>query len=343
MMRKYNSFTPVPSSNTKSLKTSKTSPIPIRSLKLSPLSPALNQSLSEAMEHWNSNTKGKNSTSDLLEDDAKIMSKLGQERNNHLSSESEHNSDSNGVKFQLQTEAGILSYKPSDYSNYTDFLRVVIEMMLAFNSSEVDPEFKKIIHKAFEFYETGETFDDDSEDSDDESYSDSINSSLKKAREEAAQYEQGAKYISSLPKSDTLTLKILQAESEFADSSRVEKILSKLTDLPPNLMHAVVRKNEPFSLPFEKAAEIYIQLRMLGVILTVKSVDATVKKSKESPSKKTVTTKKASAAKKSVKKATAKSGRGRVVAKKTIRNKINIKPTLTGSEKLRTTVGIIQE
>jgi len=76
-------------------------------------------------------------------------------------------------------------------------------------------------------------------------------------------------------------------------------------------------------------------LRMLGVILTVKSVDTTTKK--------VATTKKVSAAKKTVKKATAKSGRGRVAVKKTTSKNPTVKPTLTGSEKLRTTVGIIKE
>lgn len=292
-MRKYNSFTPVPSRQS----------APAHSPPPDP------RTISQAMEDW---SKKKQIHSD-----------------EELSDNSEQESD--GISFQLKTAAGVLSYKPSEHSNYTDFLRLVFEMMVAFNSTDVDPEFKKVIKKALAAYESGEDFDSDTDDDDDEDI-DFVHAALENAKDEAAKYEQGVQYVNSLPKSEKLTLKILQSESESTTPARVEKILSKLTDLPPNVMHKVVRNNEPFSLPFEKASEVYVQLRMLGVILTVKAT--------EDDSKKITTTKKVSAAKKSIKKSTAKSGRAKARTKTT---RPTTKPILTGSEKLQTTVGIIKE
>lgn len=238
-----------------------------------------------------------------------------------------------GMSFALKTDAGTLSYKPNVNGNYTEFLRVTIEMMLAFNSSEVDPEFKKVLKRAFLAYENGEDFGDDDDDDDEDL--DFVATALSSAQDEAEKYEKGVQYINSLAKSDSLTLKILQSHSENITPSRVEKLIEKLTDLPPNILHSVVHNAMPFTLSFEKASEVYTSLRMLDIPITVKSGDD-----------KSSSTKKASASKKTTKQILVKksSTTKKASAKKTTKHS-NTKTgkTLTGSERLQTTVGIIQE
>ncbi len=246
-----------------------------------------------------------------------------------------------GVHFALKTNAGTLSYKPSEYSNYTDFLRVIFEMSLTFNSVEVDPEFKKVMKKAFAVYEGTEEFNDEDDDEEsDHSESgdiDFVPDALENARNEAEKWEKGVKYVKSLPKSETLTLKILQASSESTNTRTVEKLLMKMTDLPPNIMHAVIHNHQAFSLPFEKASNVYVQLRMLGIPLTVKSddIETTAITIQKSAAKRSI---KKSASNRSIKKTSTKK---KVSAKKRSAN-TKTKPALTGSEKIRAEIGIIE-
>jgi hypothetical protein len=248
-------------------------------------------------------------------------------------------SEEGSISFTLKTATGTLSYKPTDYSNYTDFLRVVIELSLAFNPGEIDPEFKKCMKRAFEAYENGEDFDEEYDNSDSDEY-DFVPAAIENARHEAANYEKSVQYINALPKSETLTLKILQPNSEFTKTRDVEKILSKMTDLPPNVMHEVVHNNQSFTMPFEKASEVYVQLRMLSIPLTLKSGTSEVQASK-------TTTK--SAAKKStrsIKKTTSSRSKKTSAKRSSVKSSTStVVKTLqgvpTGREKLRATVGII--
>jgi hypothetical protein len=323
-----------------------------------PIKATPTRSVSEDMEYW---SKQKDNASKIeMKTEEEPNRRIRQAAENCLATDGTTVSDpDDGVHFTLKTNAGTLSYKPSEYSNYTDFLRVIFEMSLTFNAVEVDPEFRKVMKKAFAAYEGTEDFDDE-DDSDDE-YDNSepedidfVPNALENARNEADKWEKGIKYIGALPKSETLTLKILQSESESTNTRAVEKLLMKMTDLPPNIMHAVVHKNQAFSLPFQKASDVYVQLRMLGIPLTVKSGDVDA----------VSTTITKSAAKKSVKKTTTKGGGKKTtvkkrtsVKKKPITKKISakkrstrikpksqckVKPIPNGSEKLRAAIGIIK-
>lgn len=227
-------------------------------------------------------------------------------------------SDSDETSFNLKTASGVLSYKSNDNNSYTDFLRVSITMLLAFNANEIDPEFKKLMNRALSAYEHGDSLISEYSEDDDEEV-DFVAAAFANAQSEVAKMDEATKFTSNLPKADEYKLQILSVESE--DTSNIERILSKRTDFPPPLLHDIVSESKPFVLPAEKAKEIYIQLRMLDVMVNIKSKTeeptiSTVKKS----AAKTVASKKGSATRKSTK---SKNG------------------DLTGLEKLPRTEGII--
>jgi hypothetical protein len=228
-----------------------------------------------------------------------------------------HFSDSDETSFNLKTASGVLSYKSNDNNSYTDFLRVSITMLLAFNANEIDPEFKKLMNRALSAYEHGDSLI--SEYSEDDEESDFVAAAFANAQSEAAKMDEATKFASNLPEADEYRLQILSVESE--DTSNIEGILSKRTDFPPPLVHDIVVESKPFVLPAEKAKEVYVQLRMLDVMVNIKvkteeSTTSTVKKS----AAKKVASKKGSATRKSTK------------AKNS---------DLTGLEKLPRTEGII--
>lgn len=231
-------------------------------------------------------------------------------------------SSSDETSFSLKTSSGVLNYKSNDTNSYTDFLRVSITMLLAFNASEIDPEFKKVISKALSIYEDGGSFNSEYTDEEDDEDEDFVAYALSNAKTEAAKYEEAAKFASTLPESEEYKVQILSIES--GDDSNIERILAKQTDLPPPVVHDAVNNNKPFVLPAEKAKEVYIQLRMLDVFVNISVVG-------NSPSKPEQTVKKSAA------KTTSRKGS----ATRKSASRSSSTKELTGLEKLPRTEGII--
>jgi len=199
---------------------------------------------------------------------------------------SQHVVNTTDTVFILKTPAGVLSYKADEYSSYNDFIRVIFEMLLAFNGSEIDPLLKKVYQHAMEAYEAG-YFDDDDDDDDDE-----IGHSLQNAQSEKVKFEEATKFISNLPKTEKLNLKLLH--HELFDKSNIKRTLSKFPELPSNKIDAIINNNATFTLPFDKATELYVQLRMMGIILTIKPNTTKTNTIKKSAAKSTVKQKRAS-------------------------------------------------
>lgn len=182
----------------------------------------------------------------------------------------------NNICFNLKTAVGVLSYKSNDCDNYTNFLRVVIEMLLAFNSSELDPQFIKLLRRALNNYNGMDSLTDDVENDDLYDDTDVESDEIELARQQAFKMDEANKLITNLPKTDTLQLRILSVEdskSLLFNFFHIEKIISKYTDLPPNEIHEILHNHQEFILPYDKATELYIQLRMLDVMLTIKNVN----------------------------------------------------------------------
>ena len=185
------------------------------------------------------------------------------------------------ILFRLKTKSGTLSYSPSEDGNYTEFLRVIFDMLLAFNSGEVDPEFNLVMRKAFTAYENGESFDES--DDTEESETDYVQFAIEKSKNDSIKREEIAKFVSEIPQAEKMTMRILHADED--DLNDIEKVLAKNTDLPPNELHAVLHKRNFFTLPFEKAKDVYVQLRMLDVWLTFKPEDKELQKPVKKPVK----------------------------------------------------------
>jgi hypothetical protein len=221
----------------------------------------------------------------------------------------------------LKTESGEIKYKPSDYSNQTDFLRAVIEISLAFNSAKVDPAFRKVIRMALFAYENGDVADEFGgggfgEGDEDDEYL--IEAAIESAQAEAQKMEDASKLTSNLPATDKLRLQILSTED--SNVSHIDKLLCKHTDLPPTDIEGALKNNTPFIMPSDAAKELYVQLRMLDVVLSIQPVDKALVQ-------KPITTKTGAAAKKAT--------------RKSVGTKVLPKNPLTGREKLPLIDGII--
>lgn len=230
------------------------------------------------------------------------------------------------TSFSLKTPSGVLSYKSNDNNSYTDFLRVSITMLLAFNSNEIDPELKKVMNLALQAYENGDTLTTEFDPDDDEE-ADFVAMAFANAKSESDKFDVATKFASNLAKADNYKLQILSLESE--DASNIERILGRQTDLPPPVLHDAINNQKPFVLPADKAKEAYVQLRMLDVFVNIKPVSDENSETKEKD-----TTIKKSAAKKVTSKKTS-------TNKKSAKRTVNCKTDVNGSEKLSRSSGII--
>lgn len=178
------------------------------------------------------------------------------------------NSDTdNRVSFELKTQSGKLVYRPTDSQLYTDFLRVIFELMLAFNTDEIDPIFRSGVRKVLKAYEGNDWGVFEGAEDDDEYDGRHGFSHVEDAIEEAKKLETANFVANNLPEVDTLTIKILS--SDESDSDKISSAIEKETDFPPNQVHKIVNEHKPFNLAFEKAKKLYVSLRMLGVMLTI--------------------------------------------------------------------------
>lgn len=216
--------------------------------------------LKSLTDDWNKRLEKSEET-----EDQKTMAMLA--RNNKLNSSADDE-----IVFMLKTPAGVLSFKPSNTDEYTHFVQVVVEMLLSFNSSNIDPMLKRAIRKALFDFENGDVDENDEDEEEfDSDELDFLGSALKVAKDEGIKAEEAQKYVTSLPKTEKLSLKILSTDED--NEKRVERALNKYADLPPPLLDKVIHAHQSFSLPFEKAAELYIALRIMDVMLTIKSTD----------------------------------------------------------------------
>lgn len=207
-----------------------------------------------AMKHFSKNHE-KNAR-----EDARRMKELEQEKENRMAALAEV--QEGNICFTLKTEAGTLSYSQNESATYTDFVRASIDLLLAFNGSDIDPNFKKVIQHAMEAYANGDAdfFDFENDDED----NDYIERALKAQQE---QLEEAKKYVATLPQNEFLTLRILSCDT---NDHRIENQFTRHTDFPPNVVHGIIYDHTSFELPFEKATKLYVDLRMLEVILSVK-------------------------------------------------------------------------
>lgn len=227
-------------------------------------------SLSESMDRWRANhiknaaedkARQQNKETEVEEEMAAVAQNTSQE----------------GVKFTLRTEAGELSFSQSQDGSYTDFLRVALEMLLAFNGTDIDSDFKRIMQRALLAYENGEDLDVDEER---DFLQDAIQNQIafNEAQNQSTKFEEASKYAVKLPASDSYALRILSFDED--DKQRLVDMILKHTDLLPNFIQDAIQNGKSFVVPAEKAKELYIQLRMFDVILTIKVPD-------KSPPKKT--------------------------------------------------------
>jgi hypothetical protein len=226
------------------------------------------------------------------ERDGSLSENAGRLDRNHATGATMIIPEADGTVFSLKTCAGILQYKAGSETSYTDFLRVVFEMTLSFNGSEVDPEFKKVIHRALKAYEYGDS-DASYEDGDEEDErEDFVAAALEIARKESEKCLEADEVTSNLPDAENFKLRILSVESD--DTSNIERIFSKKTDMPPPQVHDIIHNRKEFTLPADKAKDLYVQLRILDVVLSIRPDD------EKSLSKQSMTTKKGAAAKTTV-------------------------------------------
>lgn len=218
------------------------------------------------------------------------------------------------TEFTLKNSDGHLSYKHSDDGNYTNFLCISIQMLLAFNSSEIDPAFRKLINDAIKSYNNGEISDlsDDEIIEECEKEFDIVRDAIDRAKDQTQKTKEADKFIISLPKTESVKLRILYIPSELED--QVKKILQKTKEFSNENILSFMTKGEQFMLPFEVATELYKKLRILGAVLAIKpdKIEELTSKEKSSVKIKHLKTKQAN---------------------KVIKKQIELK-TLTGLEKL---------
>jgi len=233
------------------------------------------------------------------------------------------------MNFTLKTSAGALFYQPND-SNYTDFLRVTIGMLLAFNPNDIDSDFKQTLETALKCYETGDQFaaSDDENDSDEfeqeQEEEDPVLSKLEQAKKHVLQIEEANKLISRLPDSGNVEIQILSTDES---GTQANKLISKHLGLPDSEIDEIVTNHKPFHLSVDKGKDLYKQLRMSDVILSIKPVYS---KSTETEEPVENGLKRSSAAKNKNPKSTQK-----------LSGKTKLTDT-TGKEKLKDTVGVIK-
>lgn len=194
--------------------------------------------------------------------------------NNNQTMPAQNSSNEPNVSFTLRTEAGNLRFEQSEHSSYTDFVRVAVQMLVAFNGEEIDRELKRALERALHTYDHHGSFLNEDDD-DDQEERDFLQEHLRQqielsqAIQQAKNDDEARKYVTNLPPSQNLTLRILAFDD--SDQEQVENYLSKFTDLSPPVIHSVLREGQTFDLPADKAKELYVQLRILDVVLTIKT------------------------------------------------------------------------
>lgn len=229
------------------------------------------------------------------------------------------------LSFTLKTSSGTLSYNGQEYANYTDFVRIVIQLLLSFDL-EVDEDFASSIKAAISGYDSDKC--ESGFDNDFVIFKGTNEIEEEKVRSEQARKEANER-VSSLPSKGNLQLQILSLTNEnpsknWEKKGDVASILNHQANLPPDELFDAANSQKPFCLPAAEAKKVYVALRELGVVLSIKEANQ-------------ITTKKKMVAKK----------RSRLVRKtgqfKKNSKKPNIAPfrELTGKEKLSIRSGLI--
>lgn len=180
------------------------------------------------------------------------------------------------VEFNLKTMNGVLSYKSPDANNYTMFIRLIIEMLLAFNTKELDRNLIKTLKKALVAYDIGDDpfefdFNDISGDSDWFK-----SNAEQEEKQNFIRTEEALKFLETLPDSDSFDLQILHYD--LSDAYLIDRVLSTNTNFTPFEIHKLIHDKKIFSLKSEQAKNIYLELRKIEVYLKIEPTNQKIDK-----------------------------------------------------------------
>ncbi len=196
------------------------------------------------------------------------------------SSDNENDESSDGeLRFKLRTPAGEFNFNlnlSEDEVDYVMLLRTMFGAMISLNPDIERKEFQGKIWEAL-ISLGGEGDEDDrfahgiqndwrqKEDANEEDEDDLAQAM--RAEEEARREVQAVEqHISTLPDAKEFSLNILHYDDDAF--FKVNNLISKITDFSEAKV-AKIMNRERFSLPADKAKELYVKLRNLGVLLVL--------------------------------------------------------------------------
>lgn len=187
--------------------------------------------------------------------------------------------------FYLKTSAGCISFKADDKEDYSNFIRNVIEILISFNTSDIDTVLSYNIKKAIELTNNNNTFDDILDDVFDELEEyDNIRSVENIKEEKEKKRTEAIDYVSNLPSSYDFKITILpdgNNENELIENIIKEKCTSKFSS---NQLKNIIENRTPIILSQNEALDLYIELRINDIfvhILPFNKKDNEIKKNKK--------------------------------------------------------------
>ena len=173
------------------------------------------------------------------------------------------------ASFKLETSSGSVSFTPTETSDYTEFMVNLMNMVLAFNSHELEPTFCKIMKTALYAYSNGEEFEEDVElhpdvhrseyETEFDEKEDLIFLELEEISNLSKEIERATKKIKELPKDQDLKFQILSLEEEVMP--HVRALLASACSKSELEVEPLYLQAEPFVLSYNEGVKLYASLR----------------------------------------------------------------------------------